>query len=133
MKRRNDWPERLYAYLDLKRTIPFEWGANDCAHFAADAIVQMTDEDVLDALRGKWTNAREALEEIERLGGLEAAATRLLGDTKAPSFAQRGDLVLFESAGRSLFGIAVGPHIAAPGESGLVLMPFDSAKCAWTV
>ena len=38
MKRLEDWPERLAAYVDAHRDTPFRWGQNDCATFAAGAV-----------------------------------------------------------------------------------------------
>jgi len=47
-----DWPERLAAFLESRRTMPKQWGQNDCALFCADAIQAMTGVDPALELRG---------------------------------------------------------------------------------
>ena len=47
--RRPFWGTReLEQFLLARRSVPFKWGANDCALFVADAIEAMTGVDFAD-------------------------------------------------------------------------------------
>lgn len=131
--RREDWPERLAGFVDSRRNMDFAYGSNDCALFAADAIREMTGSDPLADLRGRWTTARGAARLLNKMGGLRAAATSLLGDEIAPAFAQRGDVVLLPNEGRECLGICTGLVAAAPGATGIVWLPMSAAVAAWRV
>src|SRR5690606_29994477 len=94
--RREDWPERLAAFVAARRRTPFAFGTHDCALFAADWIVECTGADPIAPLRGQWTDERSALRILQDNGGIEALACRYLGDPIAPLLARRGDIVLVD-------------------------------------
>ena len=130
--RRQDWPERLAAFNQARRRMPFAWGSNDCVTLAADWIEEATGVDPIADIRG-WSDALSAGRTIEALGGLEAAITARLGDGIAPAFAQRGDVVLLDIAGRETVGVVYGTHAMGPGEEGAVMVPMSVALAAWRV
>ena len=130
MKRRDDWPERLFEYMDARRSVPFAWRENDCASFACGAVYAMTGERL-------EIPAAESPEAYARLlrdqGPLQAMVEALLGDPIAPAYAQRGDVVLLTLEGRETLGVCVGMDIAGPGADGLALVPMACAVAAWRV
>ena len=61
MKRLEDWPERLAAFVEARRAMPFRWGQNDCALFAADAVAAVTGVDLAERWRGLWARMQARL------------------------------------------------------------------------
>ena len=61
LTRVDGWPERLAEYLDRRALLPFSWGMQDCAMFAADAVKEITGVDIAEDLRGTYSNADQAL------------------------------------------------------------------------
>jgi hypothetical protein len=137
MTRYPDWARRLAEYLASARRTPFAWGRHDCCTFAADAVVAMTGEDAIAAMRGKYTTQQGAARHIARAGSLHALVARQIGEPmQTPALAGRGDVVLFEMVepyGPQALGICVGAHIAAPGPQGMVTLPITVATAAWRI
>jgi hypothetical protein len=131
MQRRNDWPERLSAFVESRRFAPFEWGTNDCALFAADGVLAMTDVDLAAALR-TYTDEAGAAALISKAGGMAGFARTLAH--RGPGRAQRGDIVLAVIAGRETFGLCMGGGLyAAPGATGIVFRQFDDVIAVFEV
>lgn len=127
-----DWPERLAAFVEARRHCPFEWARNDCATFAADALLALTGRDVLAALRGRWASAEQAQALLRGMGGLAPAARRCLGRPLAlPALAPRGAVVCARMAGASIMGVLLGPVWCAPGARGLEFRPAAEVRLAW--
>jgi hypothetical protein len=132
-QRTEHWATREYhAFLLARAKMPFAWGANDCASFAADGILAMTGVDIAAAFRGKYSDEASALEAIRIIAGgatiadaaAWCAAQHELAEWKYPLMAKRGDLVVFTAAGQLQSGLVhlTGRHVAAPGDRGLKLM-----------
>lgn len=68
VERRRDWRARLDAYLDGLTGRTFCWGSIDCALFAADAVLAMTDMDLAADFRGKYSTAFGASRAIKKAG-----------------------------------------------------------------
>lgn len=131
MQRHDNWPEALAGIIDARRNELFEWGRNDCALFAADAVLAMTGIDLAENLRG-YKSASGATRKIKAAGGMRQLASSLT--EKHPGMAQRGDVVLVEIDGRETFGIVAGnAKWCAPGVDGLVFRPMDEVKIAFGV
>lgn len=131
MTRFNDWPERLAAFIEARRARAFSWGSQDCALFAADAVLEMTGVDLADGLRG-YTSASGAAKRIKKAGGMRALAGEL--PEKHPGLAQRGDVVLVELEGRETFGIVAGNgYWCGPGVDGLVFRPMSEVETVFEV
>lgn len=124
-----NWPERMRALIAQRLHAPFQWGVNDCALFAADAVLAQTGIDFAEDLRG--LNARQAMRALRAHGGLSALATRALGEPGIE--ARPGDIVLIENCGRALLAVFNGRLALAPGATGLVGMPPTSARAVWRV
>lgn len=131
MKRFEDWPERLVAYVDAHRDTPFVWGENDCATFAAGAVAALTGREIkVPTVASAADYARFVL----RSGALRDHATDHLGDPLAsPAFAQRGDVVLLMFAGREMLGVCLGAEAVAPGDAGVLTVSMSTASAAWRV
>lgn len=132
--RHENWSEVLAEQIEGARKRPFSFGAFDCALWAADVVLAMTGVDYAAKWRERYNGDREALKLIAAAGGLREMAAEVLGEPIAPTFAQRGDVVLITGGalGYSL-GICNGVNLAAAGHDGLVFLPMRDAVCAWRV
>lgn len=135
MPRRQDWPERLSAFIAAREHTPFQWGVQDCCTFAADAALTITDEDPMADLRG-YTTAVEAarllVTPIAELVGARLPAV-------ARGFAQRGDLAIApqlnddDRFGRDAVMIVDGDWLIGAGRTGLVRAPRRVAAATFRV
>jgi len=127
LTRHPQWESRLRVLVDSKRDSQFEWGRNDCATFAIEAIEAVTGNRI--AINEPYAGLRGAIREAQRLGGAKGyigAVERVLGPPKPASFLARGDIVAMRRDDGP-FGYALGvylsPVAAFLSERGLVLMP----------
>lgn len=128
------WPQRLADLIAARLRTPFEWGPNDCASFAADAVAAVLCVDRLAELRGHRLNERQALRREREIGGIPAAILRAGFVPIAPALAQRGDLVLIgQHDDRPVLAVCNGEHALAPGPGGLENAPMARAVAAWRV
>lgn len=111
--------------------MPFVWGWNDCAVFAASCVEAVTGEDPAADLRGTYSTAFEAADVLQGLGGLESIADARLGPPVNPKLAQVGDIAMCQVEGRDALAVVMGSHLLAPGESGLVPVPILEARKVW--
>lgn len=132
-----DWPERLAAIVEDRRTSSFYWGSQDCGSFAADVAIALTGEDPAAWLRGLY-DSEEALEAVlaER-GGFEAAVAETMADFGAPecppAFAARGDWALVAVGNQQMVGVVLGDRIAVTGLDGLRFVPLRLAARTWAI
>lgn len=136
LQRFEDWPSRLSAAVEAARTTPFVWGVSDCCLFAADCVLAMTDVDLAAEYRGRYRSKRGAYATLKRRfgGGVEAAARHAL-DAPLPSalMAQRGDVVLVDTAEGPALGVCLGRHCGCRGRTETVFVPLANARLAWRV
>lgn len=131
--RHQDWQIRFEAFIAQRRDIPFVWGANDCALFAADCVCAITGEDPAPlGLRAHRTK-KQALRALERHGGLHSIATAALGQPVPVSQANVGDVVLVKVGKRDALAICNGQTAFGPSARGLVTVGMDSATLCWRV
>lgn len=134
MQRKTDWQEALSDLVLARLSLPFAWGTNDCAIFAADAVLAMRGDDPLADLRGQWNDTASAARVIAAQGGLAAAMDARGFVGVGAMFAQRGDIVLHKTQdGHHGLGVCVGDCIMAPAELGLVRKPVSEGIEAWRV
>ena len=121
--RKDNWPKYLYEFIDSRRKVPFKYGENDCALFAADAIKAISyDVDFGEPYRGKYDSYVGYVKLIKEINGcvcLEALATSLLGQPCPTKYVKRGDVVLIQIENRQSLGICIGAKSACPGKNGL--------------
>jgi len=101
--------------------------------FAADCVLLLTGKDFAE-FRGEYEDARRAAELLLQVGGVEAIATRKLGDPIPWQMAQRGDVALVDIEGRPTLAICDGAYAVGPGDNGSVYLLMDEcARKAWSV
>lgn len=132
MKRLPDWQLRLEAFVHERAAVPFAWGGNDCALFAADAVQAMTGVHLCPELRS-YSNVREAARSLAALGGVRALATRALGEPVPVPFARIGDVVVVQAGKREALAICNGQTAIAPAQGGAIGFPMTQALAAWRV
>jgi hypothetical protein len=134
IRRLPDWPEKLAAYIADNRAARFAWGVNDCALFAAGAVLAMTGQWL--PLQ-RWTSAKSAARAQRAAGGLAVAVDAVLPRLAGPAFAQRGDVVLAQADdGRRLrqwLCVVDAGCWWAPGFEGLRRGDMKFAVAAWGV
>ncbi len=141
LTRKDHWAERhFHAFLFARATVPYAWGLNDCATFAADGILTITGVDIMPEFRG-YTTREEALHRIRQVsgGGLaeaieSCARNHGLVERKHPLTAQRGDLVLYLNGKQPVAGLVHlnGRDVVSPGEDGLLRTSITSVQRAWS-
>ena len=125
------FPERLVAFVESRETTPYAWGSNDCATFLADAVIEVRGTDLLEGLRGSWSNQAEAQAVLDAQGGLIAFL-----DSKLPrrhvNYTQRGDVCLIrDSVGNPSLAICTGSVCAAPGPEGVERESMNKVLMVW--
>lgn len=136
LRRFDDWPRRLHAFIRARREMPFEWGRNDCCTFALEGnVVALTGIDLLPGVPRPASGFGAA--RFLRARGHEDAtglATELLGEPiEQVAFAQRGDVVALPHGDEATLGVCVGADVAAPALAGLEFFPVRLGLLAWRV
>lgn len=142
--RRDHWATREFHDFILQRAkMPFAWGTNDCAMFAADGVEAITGTDIATAFRGRYGSELSAMRTVKEIcGGATiadaaawCAAQHGLEELLHPLLAQRGDLVLVADAGREIAGLVhlSGRHVVTVGEEGLKRVCITAVRRAWRV
>lgn len=142
LKRFEDWPARLQAYLTECRDATFVWGKLDCALFAAGAVRAMTGKDFSAPFLGRYSTERGANIALARYGqakgsiSLKETVIGFLGLPVSKLKAQRGDVIGFRGDAGFTLGVAdlSGTHfVALTPTQGLVRLKISSAVTAWRV
>jgi hypothetical protein len=125
-----DWQDRLTLFIELRRSMAFAWGSNDCALFAADAVVAMTGVDFGAPFRGRYDDAAGAALALRDYGGGTLLRTfdRHL-DRRAIAFAQRGDLAM----ARGAIGVIMGDHALFVSDCGIERIDRAEWQRCWAV
>lgn len=132
MRRHDNWPTLLAAFIEERRAMPFAWGSNDCCLFASDWIRRACGVDFAEDLRGRYSSAIGARRVLSRFGGVLEIAKSLAGLEQVPSATvRRGDVVAFEMQGGHALGICCGDIAALVGKQGLVFPRIENASAAW--
>lgn len=145
--RKQFWDTRAYHNFLLERIkMPFIWGSNDCALFAADGIQAITGVDIAAQFRGKYHDEASAMQAIKEICGgasvADAAAycaqQHALAEWKMPLFAKRGDLVIVrlgDGSSNQIAGLVHlnGRHVVSVGERGLLRLPISNIVRSWHV
>lgn len=128
MKRLPDWQLRLEAFTRERSSVPFAWGSNDCALFAADAVQAMTGVHLCPELRG-YRDVRQAVRALAVIGGVRELASKALGDPVPAKRARVGDVVVVQTGKREALSICNGQTALSPG----IAVPMTQALAAWRV
>jgi hypothetical protein len=155
LRRKINWDsQELERFFRERRDQPFAWGTNDCCIFPADAILAITGTDIAEDWfrkdgRARYVDEASAFALIKSVTGGETVADAAAwcaekfglvewldkAGKPAPLFAQRGDLVVLEDAGRMIAGVVglTGKHVVSVGEAGLKRLPLSAVQRAWRV
>lgn len=135
LERFPDWPQRVGAFMRDRATVPYAWGRNDCAIFAADAILAATGQDMAAAFRGRYRSKRGAglVLRAHEWRNLEELADTFL--PRRHERARRGDVVLYAGRFGDFLGIVWGGTVVAPDDRGLRTWPIDAdaIRATWSV
>lgn len=123
-----NWPHALAEYVRSRQETPFEWGAHDCAHFAAGAVAAITGEY---PKFPRYKTERAALKLIAQKT-LRERAGDILGPEIDVSMAQRGDVVMvIDSINGPSLGVCFGENSMFVSKQGLHQVPTAQCWCAW--
>lgn len=117
-----DWRSRLARYYEGVRKSPFEYGATDCACFAAGAVEAMTGVDPMASIRGRYKTVKGGLKVLRDAGAksLVDLVARNFEEVH-PSAARVGDIAVMASDGPfgAALGVVAGERVMAMSEAGL--------------
>lgn len=139
--RRQDWPARLDAYLRDCAARPFQYGAHDCALFAAGAVAAVTGWDPAAAWRGAYdslSSGQQALRAALGRVSLPQAVNRYLGRPhKLWRQAGRGDIawvqdLLIDSRVLGVVDLS-GERVAVAGAEGMIFAPTHAIRLVWKI
>lgn len=130
LTRYENWPDRLAAFFAARLDDAFEWGVNDCAIFAADAVRAITGEDLAAGFRGRYSSEASAAALLDAFGGIEAILDRALPRRATPLLAQRGDLAI---TSEGALVVVEGRYAIGPGPDGSLRVPLRACAVAWKV
>lgn len=156
LRRFDQWPELLAAFIAQHENTRFEWGRFDCALFAADAIHIMTGVDLATDFRWQYATALSATRKMQKFltqinadhpeinadgkGLLEKVAEKIAAahgmEEVVVSLAARGDVVLFdtEEHGPALGIIDMsGVQGVFASAAGVEQIPATECRRAWRV
>jgi hypothetical protein len=119
MRRHDNWPTLLAAFIEERRHSPFAWGSNDCCLFAADWVLQVTGHDIAQKFRGHYNSALGAQRFVAEGGGVENLIANVGAQRLPALLAQRGDLVSMDNGEGVALGVCVGHLSAFVGKKGL--------------
>lgn len=135
-----NWPERLAAAVESRRTQTFERSKTDCLRTVADIIQEFTGVDLMgQEWRNAYHNDLEAMRLIRRFKGniLEAFKQQVEGHGLVeidPRSAQRGDLAFVRISethqGAALF---YGGGLISPDKIGFKTLSRAEALHAWRI
>lgn len=129
MVRREGWPLLLSGYLKNMRKLPFKWGNNDCAMFAANWVVNCTGFDPAEDYRGRYKTEEEALS----FGTVESLVTASMGEpSTSMNLAGRGDIVLTKHGACGIIDDS-GSKVAVMTVEGMKKIPLSDAVKFWKV
>lgn len=133
MDRLKGWEQRLYAATVEAMGKRHEWGRHDCVTFAADCVLAMTGEDLMEGLRGTYDGPVGAAAVLRGLGVESVGDLAALYLTEvAPSMARRGDIVLAAQP-HEFLAVCVGRTAVGPSEAGMIHVPMAQAVRAFRV
>ncbi len=128
--------DRLAAWIESRRHIPFAWAANDCITCAASWVEAATGDTPLPALL-EYHTADEAAALLAERGGLEKAVAEAMEvagfQPCGTGHAARGDVVLARHSGVVAVGVCIGAEVVVPGPDGLQFIPRGTIVRAWAI
>lgn len=128
-----DWTTRYAEFVRARHAMPFAWGENDCALFAADCVLAITGRDLAEDMRHSYSSAAGALRALEPFGHLRGLLNARVGPAAPALMARVGDACLVNLDGRDAVGICNGADIIGPGPDSLLALPLRMSVACWRV
>lgn len=133
----NNWPAALALFVSEKQPLPFDWAINNCCFFAFDWVAMLTGSDPVAAYRERATDALSVARLVDEVGGVEvfveAEASAREWEEVPVSYAQRGDLVLFDTETGPALGVCLGAESAFAGPDQMIRNPTSACRRAWRI
>ena len=130
--RASNWPTLLAEFIEERRAMPFAWGRNDCATFAADWVLKASGCDLAASFRGRYRTPLGAMRMLKPAGGVIGIAG---GDCRLREVevkrAGRGDILARMTPTGPALGICLGNVAAFVGPVGLIFASDNPMRC-WT-
>jgi len=125
----------LKEYICEHKKTRFVWGVNDCCTFASNWVEKSTGINPLKNLGfyGEYDHAEKAEEILDELGGLKHILDEALGESKHPSMAIQGDVVLGDIEYGETLGICLGTDCIFLGLRRPVFKKTLDMQLAWGV
>lgn len=135
MKRKDGWELRLAEVFARYQGEAFDWLQHNCVTFAGEVVHALTGvRSIAYPASPKVGTPLEAARALAELGGLEAAATAVLGSpVDGWKLCRRGDIALVEQDGRPLLMACAGSTLCGPSMHGLAHLPLRNALKVWRV
>lgn len=138
------WEALLDTYILGLSEAEFGWGSCDCLLFVSDASQMICNKDPMSktkpkdpkTIRNKYKTKEEAYKLIKEYRRSLPNIMDVHFERIEPSFAQRGDIVLFKGGiVNNTFGLSWnrGQSLVKLEQKGLLQVPTKSAKYAWRV
>lgn len=127
------WEKRYSHYLHERRSMPFEWGSNDCMHFVGGGVEAITSLNLYAPYTG-YKDEDGAGEVLKKHGGIVSILNTCLGHSHVNfKAAKRGDVVIVRSP-EIIAGLVgdCGQKIVAVTEDGWVKLPLNYAQRIWS-
>jgi hypothetical protein len=116
------WKPRLIDLVNTRGTTPYEYGTQDCATFAREAVLAVTGVSLLPGIElpKGWLSAAKFLIKND-LADVEELASAALGYRPGePSQSRPGDLIMFFMSAEKHLAVRVGDTAVTPSNAGLV-------------
>ena len=132
----NDWVGVLGRYIAENSSGKFAYGVRDCCLFSAGAVKALTGVDVMADVH--YSNARGAVREIRRFGGVDEAVRSVMSkagfEEVHPLTAHRGDVVVADIP-KPAAGIVStdGWYAIFITPTGIGRVPLSHCRLAWRV
>jgi len=136
MRRVEDWPTRLAAYLDARRERAWERGVHDCGGFVRGWMIECVGFDFFQII-GRYYGREQAVALLRSYDGLENVIDHVAQaggiEEVAPGFARRGDIGLARGVDEGV-GIIVENGLAIAEErGGWSVLPHSYIVRAWRI
>ncbi len=136
MKKKKDWQQLFFKFVESNYNKPFVWGKWDCCLFSNACIKAITGQSLIPK-ELKWKDEETAMKAIKNYGATlgksidkAAKAQKLTKINKV--FLQCGDLVIWKEESE-MCGMYDGNTILCPSDDGLATKPTELALHGWRI
>lgn len=135
VERLQNWPILLSNYLKERKTMPFDWGVNDCLSFVSGAVAAVTGYNFQDEYL-PYNTEELAAGMLDEYGGVEGIICENLGHrgTDKVLMAGRGDVVLYKAPEGDTAGVVddSGRYFCIITQYGMIRLPLNKASKVWS-